>query len=483
MKTILRRPLVRAALFAALLAAVVHAFCFFNLTYSGPSVMVSAGSAASAQTAAGQFAQPIYWRIRGSAASPLLVGAIACACIGLCAAAVVRLLDLRGLPAALTCAALAVNPHVTSVFASSLHTADALMLACALMCTASALAMRPPHRLCPLLAACLAAGALALDPTVFSLGAALVLMHVIACLLRGEPVRAIVRSAIVGALVLLAGAALFAAGHFVMLRRAGLSSSASLRMPRGGSLFGAWLYPAAQLFAPLTAYPPVQIAVHAALLLLALLALVLLMKRDARRGLAALLLALLMPLAVNLPVYSAAPAAQTSLSFALLDVLLVMLLSTLSLRIVKIASAALAVMTLGGVVFANQVYVKKNLEFHATLAAMTRVVARMEATTGFTPGATPTAIIGSLESGELSVQREGFERLSALEAARNNYAAVTPDDYTWYLWDIMGYPANIVGTYERDQLAAREDVAALPAFPAEGCTAMIDGTLVVKLSD
>ena len=47
----------------------------------------------------------------------------------------------------------------------------------------------------------------------------------------------------------------------------------------------------------------------------------------------------------------------------------------------------------------------------------------------------------------------------------------------------MGYPFNLVDTFTLGQLAARDDVQGMPAFPAEGCCQMLDGTLVIKLSD
>lgn len=482
---ITKKPLLRAAAFALFFIVCAHAFCFFNLTYSGASVMVNAAKGTQAQIASGQYLQTIYWRVRGAISSPMLVGALcsaylAAACA--CCAWLMRIED-RPLPVFLLCGALCVNPATASLFAASLHTADALLLAALLMCAAVALCVRPVHRLCPLLGAGLAAGALAMDPAVFPLGAGLLVLAAVAAVLHGDPARDILRSVIVCAAALAVGCALFAAGHFLMLRRSGMDSSASLQMPRGGSIFGAWLYPLAQLFAPLTAYAHLQIPVRIALFAACAAAIFLLMKRDARRGLAVLALALALPLALNMPVLSDAAAGQTRLSFALLDALAVLLLATLSARVMKTAGAAMGALLLGGVVFANQVYLKKNLEFESTLSVMTRVLARAEEVEGFMPGQTPAAIVGNLDGGALSAQRVGFEHLSALEAARSNYAALTAEDHIWYFWEVLGYPISLVSTYEQALLADHPDVIAMPAFPAEGCAKMVDGTLVIKLSE
>ena len=114
---------------------------------------------------------------------------------------------------------------------------------------------------------------------------------------------------------------------------------------------------------------------------------------------------------------------------------------------------------------------------------MTRVIARAEAIPEFKPGETPVALIGSIEDSELSVVHEGFEKLDALDAAKNNYAAVDAEGNTWYMWEIMGYPFSLVDAFTLDQFEAREDVQAMPAFPAQGCCQMVDDTLVIKLSD
>ena len=109
-------------------------------------------------------------------------------------------------------------------------------------------------------------------------------------------------------------------------------------------------------------------------------------------------------------------------------------------------------LALGGIVFSNQVYLKKNLEFESTLSIMSRVIARAEAVEGYQPGSTPVAIIGTPEHSILSVQRKGFEHLSALDAANANYAIANDTDMIWYIWEVMGYPFNFVSTYELEQI-------------------------------
>ncbi|MDY3831958.1 MAG: hypothetical protein SOZ79_05715, partial [Candidatus Ventricola sp.] len=130
----------------------------------------------------------------------------------------------------------------------------------------------------------------------------------------------------------------------------------------------------------------------------------------------------------------------------------------------------------------NQVYLKKNLEFESTLSLMSRVIQRIEETEGYVPGYTPVAILGTPEDSVFSVERKGFEHLSALDAASGSYAISTDEDMIWYCWEVLGYPLNFVSTFELEQIGQSDAARALPAFPDEGCCTFIGETLVIRLS-
>lgn len=69
------KALRKTAVLALILALAAHGFCFFNLTYSGESVMGSTPPRGSAsQIASGAFLMPLYWRVRGAISAPLWVG-------------------------------------------------------------------------------------------------------------------------------------------------------------------------------------------------------------------------------------------------------------------------------------------------------------------------------------------------------------------------------------------------------------------------
>ena len=65
------KALRKTAVLALILALAAHGFCFFNLTYSGESVMLNAAKGSASQIASGTFLMPLYWRVRGAISAPL----------------------------------------------------------------------------------------------------------------------------------------------------------------------------------------------------------------------------------------------------------------------------------------------------------------------------------------------------------------------------------------------------------------------------
>ena len=487
----------RAALYTALCTLafllIGHAFCWFNIGYSGRGVMLNLSALRGSQISSGSWAQPLYAALRGNLSAPMLVGLLSCLYLALTAAVAAQTLRIRArLPLTLLCGVLSLNVCVTAINASELHIADACFLAL-LLCVLGAAIVEWGWAGTAAAAVLFGAGA-ALRAPMLSAGAALLVLIALRTLLEEERPRAALGVLGRGALALLAGAALHVVGYAVLTRRQGLEWEASLQKPLGateGGLLGAWLEPLRQLVQPMTAYRALG-GVLGALLLAGGAALLILLLRGRGRGVCALaaLLALGLPLAANLPVFAGeAPSttAQTG-AYWLLTAGVLMLFDLREKRqpLGRAAGVALGagvgVLLLSAVIFSNQVYLKRNLEQQSTLSVMTRVLDRVEKTEGYDPGVTPVALLGSLEDSPLATDRAGFEHLSDFDAAQNNFAATGMEELTWYMWEIMGYPCNLVSYYEADMLAQREDVQAMPVFPAAGSCQMIDGTVVVRLS-
>ena len=91
-------------------------------------------------------------------------------------------------------------------------------------------------------------------------------------------------------------------------------------------------------------------------------------------------------------------------------------------------------------IYANQMYLKKNLEYDATLSVMTRVVDRIEQVDGYIPGETPVKFLGNIQWSQLAMTRPAFAHLGGLTGTEENYAITYDDTFWMYLEDVMGYP-------------------------------------------
>lgn len=478
------KQLKRTALYTLVLFFCAHAFCFFNLTYSGASVMLDVSRTRAAQIAAGQFLAPYYFRLRGTLSAPLWVGMLCAVYLTLTTAVSARLLRLKK-PAHLfvLCGTMTANAALTALFAASLHTADAALLALLLGALSALCCLRMRFGFVP--GAMLLCAALALDPSALAIFAALSLLAWLCDLLHGAGRKALALAAVRVILCALAGAAVWGLGCLLMAYRSGIALSIAPRMPEGG-IFAAYLAPIRAMTAPLTAYAKLSVVLRALLALACAAALVMNARRlGAKRAALAVLAVLLAPLVCALPLFYQAQAAQITCAYCLLDALLLALLAHLTDDRPRVPAALCAVffpLFLGSIVFSNQVYLKKNLEFESTLSLTSRIIQRAEETEGYHPGFTPVAIIGTPEESAFSVARKGFEHLAALDAAKANYAVTSEDQMIWYCWEVLGYPSNFVSSFELSELKEHDAVKAMPLFPAEGCCQMVGGVLVIRLN-
>ena len=443
--------------------------------------MLDASNALNAQIKSGQYLQAIYFKLRGGIASPLIVGLLSTLYLTLSLTLIADLLALSSpwLRFAL-CACVCVHPSVTSVFAAHMHTADALFLSLLLAAFGIWLCCRIRFGTIP--GAAFLCAAIAVDAGSVAMAAGLILLVLCRDLMNPSCKENLAVQALKSCIALAAGCAVYALGHVVILRLIHGESSASLHLSE--SLFSAWSYPIRMLFSPLTAYTHLCVILRAALIFIVILLLFQLPRLRPLRRAALIIMVVLLPFAANLPVYSSTPASQIPISFVLIDLLILLIVQQASCHRLQFAVfSVFTVLFISGVIFSNQVYLKKNLEFESALSRMTRIIDRAEDTPGFQPGLTPVAIIGMLDNPSIMLPLKGFEHLAEFDAAASNGPVNTQEDMIWYCWEILGYPFNFVSNYDHTRLAEHDAVKAMPAFPAPDCCQFIGDTLVIKLSD
>lgn len=128
------------------------------------------------------------------------------------------------------------------------------------------------------------------------------------------------------------------------------------------------------------------------------------------------------------------------------------------------------------IVYANQVYLKKDLQEKATLSMMTRIVYAIESADDYVPGVTKVAFCGSFETTSYVTDMEAFKDVIPYGMGKSSLTYIGTD-YA-FLTHILN--ANMLLTRVDGSV---ETIKEMPNYPAKGSIAYVDGILVVKISD
>lgn len=148
------------------------------------------------------------------------------------------------------------------------------------------------------------------------------------------------------------------------------------------------------------------------------------------------------------------------------------------------------------IVYANQVYLRKDLEYQAAFSTLTRLETQLEGLEGYVPGTTPVIVLGALSDNDILARpRDGFPPAASQTLGQPKAGELT--DYAVGLWSslslyanhqvrqyfeyVLGCPINIVSN-GASVTVSDEEAASMPAFPLAGSVTMRDGTAIVKLS-
>lgn len=146
-----------------------------------------------------------------------------------------------------------------------------------------------------------------------------------------------------------------------------------------------------------------------------------------------------------------------------------------------LCKALIFVLLYGNVQTANALYLKKDMEQKAFLSLMTRVVYRMEECNEYEPGKTPVVFVGN--SDQLNESISGFEKYRRITGAGDARSANMPEDFRsrTYFQYVLNNPALIASGSVWEEMQTDPRVSEMPSYPSDGCIAMLDGVLVVKL--
>ena len=147
----------------------------------------------------------------------------------------------------------------------------------------------------------------------------------------------------------------------------------------------------------------------------------------------------------------------------------------------KFKNISLVIIIVSGIIYSNQCYLKKNLEFDATLTTMNRIVDRIEQTEGYEVGKTKVAIIGNLDDSIISLKRKELDYDSV--GLWWNFSITYYETYKQYFENYLGYPINIIDMKQMKKIAEKEEVKEMELFPSYESIKFVDDVLVVKIAE
>lgn len=485
--------------FALGLAA--HGYCYFNANFSHDSLFSIYEASPEVNIAVGRFLRPVYRLLRGNFTLPVINGFLSLVFLSLSVYLLTDIVEIRHKSTiALTCALLVTNATFSLMNATYLHDADAYMLSLLLALMGVWTALRVRHGI--LLSTLWYFASLGIYQAYIDVAIYVFLMLALLRLLKGEQVKKVYLDTVRFMLPILAGMILYYIGirltqHFAQLSDGDYYNTLSNVTAFSLASIFERLYLCLFADAVWLLVPSASnvAAVRIVNLLLVLLAagMAFSIIRTRRLGAASVWgivgVLVAIPFGMNVitvisDLYHALTIYALYLSYVWVLVLSEQYLETGAKRASKSRFAAVAlacVLIFDGLLFSNQLYLKKELEEDATLSVFTRVIDRMEQTEGFVPGKTRVAFVGLLLDGPLSKSRPGFCYTDT--GTCESYSTTYHDTYETYLTYRLGYPADCVDSKEIVEFENMEEVISMPLFPAPGSVRMVGDVMVVKFSD
>lgn len=487
-----------------------HGYCYFNLSYSHDSLMVYQRDI-QWQITLGRFLQPAYLWFRGQIYTPFLVGVFSLIYLSISVYLVVKILNLKSkISMILICGILSTNATLTFANATFLPWVDIFMLS--LLLSVLSVYMFQKYKSGFFTGAVFLSLSLALYQSYFQVAVLLFMILTVKKIFDGLSTKDVLLTGIKALLTLFLGLLIYytalkivlygmdleLANSYNGIADVGNYSNVSIK----ALIYNTYLYVLRYYFHPETYHSHFIAILNIIIFILSCLLICrfVFIKRISKWNYV-LLIALmsLMPFGMNI-IFFISKGMEHSLmifSFFFLYIFVIMILELYGndkvmvvgntkeengLLMIRVSlTLFLGFIILNNNIFSNQVYLKKDLEYQATLSVMSRIIDRIEQTEGYLVDETPVAIVGTLNSSVLSKARDGFLELTGV-GMDGNYSVTYYSTYNWYLNNVLGYPINLMNEKQAEKYAQMEEVKTMPAFPAKGSCMMIGEALVVKLS-
>ncbi len=477
-----------------------HAYRFFNLDFSHDSLLICEYSNKNWQLSIGRFLQPVYWFFRGDLVPPFLVGGLAVLWLAIANYVLIKVLEIRSIKAiALICGVTSTNAVLTFLFATYLDWADTYMLAYLL--SVGAVYLTEKYHYGCLFASAAIVASLGLYQSYFNITVILFLILIVKHCLEGKESRKVWFHAIRYFIALLLGLIFYyIAIQVIVVGWKGISLSDSVNGVTGvGDFTGVsivnlfcetYLMPIRYMLYPETFHRRISGCLNGLLFLLmmwALLKEVAINKMKKNLLFFTVLCLFLMPFGINVVFFigkGVVTSYLTIFSYCFFYVFILMLYEELNLKKIRRFAIPMIIIITFNIVFANQVYLKKGLEFEASESFMTKVTYSIEQTDGYVPGKTPVVFVGTPVESVLYRKRTGFDNVMG-PGLNHPFGYTYGGPYRWFFDYVMSYNINLreEDIDNSDTYAIMPEVMAMPIYPAKGSCKMVDDVLIVKFSE
>ena len=134
----------------------------------------------------------------------------------------------------------------------------------------------------------------------------------------------------------------------------------------------------------------------------------------------------------------------------------------------------------GNIRYSNEMYTYRSAQYDKTISFVTRLMERIDSVPGYERNKTEVVVVGYTSAGLSNLKApKGWEWMGGLYITSITYPQVLRSFAL-----MMGEQMNIsLDDSEEIRYSSMETVKSMPCFPAPDCCRMIDGKLVVKLTE
>lgn len=496
-----------AVQFTVLFSLLAHVYRWTMAGFSHDALFIYQNDS-TWQIALGRFLIRGYLLVRGKMTPPIIIAAFAVAFLSLSIVFIIRILDIRSKVGIIAlCGVMATHASLADSYVFYLPWVDVYMLSLLLSVLAVYTFIQFPRRW--ILSSVLVALSMGLYPTYVQSAVVLCLLWLIKTCVRKEETPFIFKKACLAIAFLMLGGILYYALwrlslHVFNIQQALVYNSVSeirhlfnqTPLQIMHLIHDAYMVVIREIFLPFTFHSPLVGCCDTVLCLLAAVSFFRLTE-DWKKRLGVFVLILLVPFGSSF-VYVLSNgyfSITMRYSIVLYQALVIMMLDLwifdellpiqpkLGKAFRIVVPLLYFLIVLNNSIYSNQVYLKASLEEQATLSVMTRLLTRMEETEGYIPGETVVVLEGDVNNSRISQIRPGYPTENITYAMTSSFAPQYHGAYRNYFRNVLGYPIQLGSLQLTDLYKTDPRVISMAAFPDADCCKMIDGMLIVKLSE